>query len=98
MAGNLAFLKGNGESNHMTEPRSLNHRPLREKRVTSNALLHDPNLINSAEALYGTAMVSCFLVCIFGPLRAEMALRCKPAHKVPCVIFAGLPLMGAMAL
>mmetsp|Transcript_33946 Transcript_33946/g.78399 ORF Transcript_33946/g.78399 Transcript_33946/m.78399 type:complete len:168 (+) Transcript_33946:93-596(+) len=53
--------------------------------------------MGDAEALYPVAMASCLLIAIFGPLRAEMTLPCKAAHKLPCVLLPGLLAMGALA-
>lgn len=42
-------------------------------------------------------MASSLLISIFGPLRAEMTLPCKAAHKLPCVLLPGLLVMGILA-
>ena len=56
-----------------------------------------PDPPSAAEALYPVAMASSLLISIFGPLRAEMTLPCKAAHKLPCVLLPGLLVMGILA-
>ena len=54
-------------------------------------------MMGDAEQLYPVAMASALLIAIFGPLRAEMTLPCKPAHKLPVVLLPSLLLMGIAA-